>query len=171
MDTKITQDRLQTAIQLREVGRPQEARTLLLELLALYPDDAELNYQTAWAHDNLGLESEAVPFYLRAIELGLSKDSLQGALLGLGSTYRTLGEYKKAEQMLRRGMQEFPQDRAFPVFLAMALHNLQRHAEAMQLLLTNLAETTAEPSILCYKKALLFYAPQLDKTWANDEKE
>lgn len=163
-------ERLQTAIQMRETGEPQQARALLLELLALYPDDAELNYQTAWVHDNLGLESEAVPFYLRAIELGLSRDSLQGALLGLGSTYRTLGEYAKAEQMLRRGMQEFPQDRAFPVFLAMALHNLQRHTEAMQLLLTNLAETTTEPSILRYKKALLFYAPQLDKTWI-DEKE
>ncbi|WP_338247331.1 tetratricopeptide repeat protein [Dictyobacter halimunensis] len=165
------QDRLHTAIQMREAGQAQEARTLLLELLALYPNDAELNYQTAWVHDNLGLERESVPFYLCAINLGLSKDSLQGALLGLGSTYRALGEYTKAEQMLRRGMQEFPQDRAFPIFLAMALHNLQRHAEAMQLLLTNLAETTAEPSILRYKKALLFYAPQLDKTWANDEKE
>ncbi|GCE22456.1 tetratricopeptide repeat protein [Dictyobacter kobayashii] len=153
------QDRLQNAIQLRETGHAKEARALLLELVATYPDHAELNYQTAWVHDNLGRESEAVPFYLHAIEQGLSRESLQGALLGLGSTYRTLGQYTKAEQTLRRGMQDFPQDRAFQVFLSMTLHNLQRHAEAMQLLLTNLAETSTDPSLLRYKKAMLFYAP------------
>lgn len=158
-------DRLQEAIELRSTGRAEEARTLLLELAAAYPDDAEVNYQTAWAHDNVGLEREAVPFYVRAIELGLSGAELEGALLGLGSTYRALGAYPQAEETLRRGMREFPHNRSFQVFLAMTLYNLRQHQEAMELLLTALVETTADESILRYKRAISFYAPQLDQTW------
>ena len=90
-------DRLAEAIQLRETGRAkqdqavlEEARTLLLELAAAYPDDAEITFQTAVAHDNLGLSREAVPFYLRALTQGLSGPDLERALMGLGSTYRGL---------------------------------------------------------------------------------
>jgi hypothetical protein len=49
----MTRDRLAEAIRLREEGRAkqdqvilQEARTLLLELAAAYPDDAEILFQT-----------------------------------------------------------------------------------------------------------------------------
>lgn len=158
-------DRLQEAVDLRAAGRAEEARAILLELVAASPDDAEINYQTAWVHDTLGREREAVPFYVRAIEQGLSGADLEGALLGLGSTYRTLGMYQQAEETLRRGMQAFPQNRVFPVFLAMTQYNSRHYREAMELLLTTLAETTADESILRYKRAILFYAPQLDQVW------
>ncbi len=161
-------DRLQKAIQLRSTGRAEEARALLLDLVASYPDDAEINYQTAWVHDTLGLEREAVPFYLRAIEQGLPEKDLEGALLGLGSTYRTLGAYQQSEEILRRGMATFPNNRSFQVFLAMTLYNLHRYHEAVELLLTNLAETTSDPTILEYKRAILFYAPQLDRQWSGE---
>jgi hypothetical protein len=62
-------------------------------------------------------------------------------------------------------METFPHKRAFQVFLSMTLYNLHRHHEAMELLLTNIAETTSDDSILSYKRAILFYAPQLDQTW------
>jgi tetratricopeptide (TPR) repeat protein len=158
-------DRLQAAIDLRSAGRAEEARAVFLELAAAFPDDAEINYHTACIHDHLGREREAVPFYEHAIKLGLSGADLEGALLGLGSTYRTLGAYQQAEETLRRGMQEFPQNRAFPVFLAMAWYNTSHYREAMELLLTMLAETTTDPSILRYKRAILFYASLLDQTW------
>src|SRR6266568_1874133 len=122
-------DRLTAAIQLREAGRArqdqamlEEARKLLLELTAAYPDEAEITYQTAIVHDNLGLERESIPFYVRVLEQGLSGPDLEGALLGLGSTYRGLGEYQKAEETLRRGVREFPHNRALQTFLAMALY-------------------------------------------------
>src|SRR5205807_7963594 len=108
-------ERVAEAIRLREAGRArqdqamlEEARTLLLELSAAYPDDAEITFQTAVAHDNLGLEHESIPFYVRALDQGLSGPDLERALLGLGSTYRGLGEHQKAEETLRRGVREFP---------------------------------------------------------------
>lgn len=153
-------------IALRKEGKLAEAITLAKKLVADEPNSPIAHYQCAWCHDSAGLEREAVPYYEKAIELGLApEDDLAGALLGLGSTYRTLGQYEKAAATLAKGMQQFPTDRSFPVFLSMACYNLGRHHEAMTLLLQNLAETSSDPTISAYQKAILFYANDLDKTW------
>lgn len=164
-------ERLAEAIQLREEGRAKQdqatlekARTLLFELGAAYPDDAEITFQTAVVHDNLGLEHESIPFYLRAIDQGLSGPDLERALLGLGSTYRGLGEYDKAEETLRRGVREFPRNRALQIFLAMTLYNAGQHKEAMEIALTNLLETTADEKLQYFKRPLMYYATHLDET-------
>lgn len=165
-------ERVAQAIRLREEGRAkqdqailQEARTLLLDLGAAYPDDAEITFQTAVAHDNLGLERESIPFYLRALDQGLSGPNLERALLGLGSTYRGLGEYQKAEETLRRGVREFPDNRALQTFLAMTLYNTGQYKEAMELVLTNLLETTSDEKLQYFKRGLMYYASHLDETW------
>src|SRR5262245_56086390 len=111
----IMNDHLSEAIGLREAGKLEQARALLLELVASHPNDPTINYQCAWSHDVLGLEREAVPFYERAIELGLRGDELAGALLGLGSTYRCLGEYHRAVETLSAGAAQFPDQRSFVV--------------------------------------------------------
>lgn len=153
-------------IALRKEGKLDEAIHLAKELVSQEPADPIAHYQCAWCHDSAGLEKEAVPYYEKAIELGLTpEDDLPGALLGLGSTYRTLGQYEQAAKTLATGMHKFPEDRSFPVFLSMAYYNLGRHHEAMTLLLQNLAETSSDPAISAYQKAILFYANDLDKTW------
>ncbi|MGZ3715223.1 MAG: tetratricopeptide repeat protein [Ktedonobacterales bacterium] len=164
-------ERVAQAIQLREAGRAtqdqamlEEARTLLLDLGAAYPNDAEITFQTAVVHDNLGLERESIPFYVRALEQGLSGPNLERALLGLGSTYRGLGEYQKAEETLRRGVREFPHNRALQTFLAMTLYNAGQYKEAMELVLTNLLETTSDEKLQYFKRPLLYYATHLDET-------
>ncbi len=154
-------DRLQEAIELRSTGHAEEARAILVDLVALYPDDAQINYLTAGVHDNLGREREA-------IKQGLSGPDLEGAFLGLGSSYRIIGAYQSAEETFRRGMAMFPDNRALQVFLAMTLYNLHLYHEAMELLLTTLAETTSDESILQYKRGILFYAPQLDQVWDKE---
>jgi tetratricopeptide (TPR) repeat protein len=172
------QERLAEAIQLREMGRArqdpailEQARKLLLELAATYPDEAEITYQTAIVHDNLGLERESIPYYIKALAQGLSGldpatklMKRERACLGLGSTYRGLGEYRQAEETLRQGLREFPHSRALQVFLAMALYNTQQYREALELALTNLMETTADETLQYYKRGVLFYASHLDET-------
>jgi hypothetical protein len=49
-------------VRLREAGDAEGARVALLGLVAERPGDAVVNYQTACAHDVLGLEAQAVPF-------------------------------------------------------------------------------------------------------------
>jgi tetratricopeptide (TPR) repeat protein len=165
-------ERLDEAIRLREEGRAKqdmeilkEARTRLLDLLAAHPDDAEINFQTGVAHDNSGMGREALPYYTKAIELGLAGPDLERCLLGLGSTYRYLGYYEQAEATLRRGVQEFPNNRALQVFHAIALYNTKSYKEAMEIVITNLLETTTDEKLQYFKRGIHYYATHLDETW------
>ncbi|MDG4861217.1 tetratricopeptide repeat protein [Streptomyces sp. T-3] len=158
-------DRLAGAVRLREAGRREEARELLVALDEEFPDDPEVAYQTAWVHDTLGLEAEAVPYYRRAVDVpGLSAEDRAGALLGLGSTYRVLGQYPQAVETLTAAVAEFPDDGALRTFLAMSLYNTGRTHDAMELLLKLLAATSSDPGIAAYRAAIEHYATDLDAT-------
>ena len=154
---------LEHAIRLREAGRLEEARDLLLNLLERNPEDPAVNYQCAWVHDRMGRELEAIPLYERAIERGLAGGDLEGATLSLGSSLRAVGDHTKAAEVLRAGVARSPQNRAMQVFLAMALHDLGDHEQALEILLRNLAETSSDPEIVAYREALSFYATRLNK--------
>lgn len=156
---------LAEAVRLRVEGHPEQARERLLALTADFPDAADVAYQTAWVHDVLGLESEAVPYYARSLQLpGLTEEERRGALLGLGSTYRVLGRYGQAVETLRRGVSEFPDDGAMRSFLAMALYNVDEHHEAMRILLRLVASTSTDPHVERYRPAIEHYASDLDAT-------
>ncbi|MEI5031941.1 tetratricopeptide repeat protein [Streptomyces sp. CA-278952] len=165
MSARKKKDLLEEADRLRTEGRPEEARERLLALTTEYPDDAEVAYRTAWIHDALGLESEAVPYYERALaNPELAAEDRSGALLGLGSTYRILGRYGQAVETLRRGVEEFPDNGSLRAFLAMALYNTDEHHEAMRLLLELTATTSNDPHVQGYRRAIEHYAKDLDET-------
>ncbi|MFI8434589.1 tetratricopeptide repeat protein [Streptomyces sp. NPDC079020] len=165
MNSQNKEDLLAEAVRLRTEGRPEEARTRLLSLTAEFPDDAEVAYQTAWVHDTLGLEAEAVPYYERCLRgTDLSAEDRRGALLGLGSTYRVLGRYGQAVETLRRGVSEFPDDGALRTFLSMALFNTDEHHEAMRILLELVAATSDDESVRRYRRAIGAYAKDLHET-------
>ena len=151
---------LERAVRLRGQGSWRR-RAVLLGLLERNPDDPAVNYQCAWVHDRMGREREAIPLYERAIERGLSGGDLEGAILSLGSSHRAVGDHAKAAEVLRGGVERFPQDRAMQVFLAMALHDAGEHDQAMGLLLRNLAETSSDPEIASYGEAISYYASRL----------
>jgi tetratricopeptide (TPR) repeat protein len=157
--------RIKIAISLREEGKLEESKVLMLETVGDIPDDPVANYQCAWSHDRLGLETEAVPYYVRAIDRGLEGADLEGAFLGLGSTYRTIGEYEKSVETLARGSGIFPNNRALQIFLSMSLYNFGKHAEAMEILLRNIAETSQDLEIRKYERALLYYKDRLNEIW------
>lgn len=158
-------NQLKAAVALRNEGKADEARVMLLRLYEQNGNDAELQYQLAWTHDVLGLEREAVPFYEKSLALGLPSEQRVGALLGLGSTYRTLGEYENSKVILERAVHEFPESKEFPVFLAMTMHNLGEHSLAMGMLLKLLAETSSDEGIRSYSKAISYYSDKLERVW------
>ncbi|MZD09361.1 tetratricopeptide repeat protein [Streptomyces sp. SID5785] len=162
-DAEQARSLLAGAVRLREEGRREEARTVLLDLRERFPEDVAIAYQTAWVHDALGREAEAVAHYGAAVARpGLSEEDRRGALLGLGSTYRTLGRYPEAVATLSGAVAEFPGDQALRTFLAMALYNAGRAHDGMRLLLTVVAETSADPDLVAYRPAIEHYARDLD---------
>ena len=150
---------------LRAAGQHEVARAALVALAASQPQAPIIQYEAACVHDFLGEERAAVPYYLAAIRHGLTGEELRGAYLGLGSTYRELGEYEASRTILQEGQTHFPEAKELPLFLAMTLYNLDEHHAAMQLLLTLLADTSTAASIQHYARAIRFYAQDLDQSW------
>ena len=151
--------------ELRKNGQHEEAKEQLIKLASQFPSDSALQYETACVHDFLGLEREAIPFYLSAIQNGLSGNDLRGAFLGLGSTYRTLGMYKESKQIFQEGLQSFPEAIEIKVFLAMTQYNIGEHHEAMTSLLNIIADTTTDLVTKEYARAIYQYAENLDRVW------
>ncbi|WP_409299855.1 tetratricopeptide repeat protein [Peribacillus sp. SCS-155] len=158
--------KLSEALMLRKEQRYKESNEILVALTEKYPENGTFQYQCAWSFDVMGKETEAVPYYEKAISLDLTATELAGAYIGLGSTYRTIGDYTKSYDLLKRATTIFPENQALKVFLAMTLHNLGRYSDGMQILLTLLADTSADTNIQNYKRAISFYADKLDETWS-----
>jgi tetratricopeptide (TPR) repeat protein len=156
--------KLAEAIALRKSNKPEEALSILKELLQSNPEDPVVNYQMAWTCDFMGKESEAVPYYEKAISNGLTEDR-SGAMLGLGSTYRCLGEYEKSLKVFDQAVKEFPENRSLKVFRAVTLYNLGKSEESVSQLLIQLLDTTNDSSIKSYDRALRFYSDKLNETW------
>ncbi|MFE5428391.1 tetratricopeptide repeat protein [Peribacillus simplex] len=156
---------LEIALSLRGKKEFKKSNRLLMDLAKKNPGDAVIQYQCAWSLDILGHEVKAVPYYEAALKLGLPEEEAKGACIGLGSTYRTIGEYEKSRQTLESGLAEFPEDKALLVFRAMAFYNLGQHDLAMESLLKIIAETSKDRDIQSYAKAIEFYSDKLDKVF------
>lgn len=145
----------------RHGGQIAHVLDLLRKLDARYPNVAEINYQLAWTCDVLGHEAQALPYYEKAVALGLPANELSGALLGLGSTLRCLGQLERSAEILRSGQAQFPDNREFDVFLALTLHHLGYHGESTRLLLHVIADTSEDPGLTAYQRAIRYAAGKL----------
>jgi len=162
---ELAMEELDMAIRLRKEGKLKESNKILIDLSNDNPNNSIINYQCAWSFDVMGLEKEAVPYYEKAILLGLPDDDLKGAFLGLGSTYRTLGEYEKSRKVFEEGLAKFSDNNAIKTFYAMTLYNLKEYPKAMEILLNNLVQTSSDEDIIKYKNAIEFYSDKLDQVW------
>lgn len=154
-------ERLNLAITLRESGHPADARSLLIALATDYPDDPGIHYQTAWAHDLLGREAEAVPYYERALALGLGEPDREGLVLGLGSTYRNVNRHNDAVATLEQGVRDYPANDAMRCFLALAQLSDGQPDIALATMLTLVLDTSQSPSVERFRRALTWYRDDL----------
>ena len=155
------------ATSLRKSGQHTAALAILLDLLRVAPINPRLNYEIACTYDPQGLEADAIPFYERALELGLSGADRCGALLGLGSSYRCVEQYADAVRTLERGVVEFPDAPEFDIFLALALYNMGEHRRSTQLLLNHIAKFPGTERIAQFQRAIHTYADQPDPPYED----
>lgn len=103
---------------MRENGRLGEANQLKVALVKEVPENGYYQFQCAWTYDSLGKENEPVLHYEKAIQLGLEPEILLDVYVGLGSTYRTLGQYEQAQRIFEQALSEFPETEHVKVFYA-----------------------------------------------------
>ena len=152
-------------IELIEKGQTEEALNLFFKLLDREQNNAEILYQIAWCLDILERGKDAIPYYEKAIEIGMDDEKLKGALLGLGSTYRTIGEYQSSLKIFNQAVLQYPTNNEFKVFRTMTNYNLGNHEDAMRELLEVIADTSSDENVKAYKKAILFYSDKLNQVW------
>jgi len=137
---------------------PDQLRDELAELLQdLDPKDARYLFEVASLHDFLGEEEQAVQPYQQALEAGLPGQKREEALIQLASTLRNLGQAEQAVTLLE---QIPPASHLFADaqgFLALALLDAGRGADAVRIAVATLA-----PHTQLYGRALAAYAQDLD---------
>ena len=161
-DIPAWKDELDAIVGARAHGQSKQILPRLKALDERHPNVAEINYQLAWSYEVLAHGGDALPYYEKAIALGLSPNELSGALLGLGSTLRTQGQPARSAEVLRSGKAQFPENREFDVYLALALHDLGQHTAALQLLIATLCDTTEDPGLTAYQRAIRYAAEHLE---------
>ena len=160
-DLPAWKEELDAIVGARAHGQASQLLPRLQDLDARHPHVAEIAYQIAWTCDTLGRAEQAVAAYEKAIALGLPPNEHSNALIGLGSTLRTLGQLDRSAEVLRSGQRQFPDNREFDAFLALTLHAQGKHAEALALALDTLITTTEDPGLTAYGRALRHAASQL----------
>ncbi len=156
---------LQNAVRLHDDGKYDEALHQLLHILPQYPEDALLQYHIACCYDAMGQESKAIPYYEKAIELGLNREKQKYALINLGSTLRALGHYHQSKEIFEKGLNEFPNSDVMKIFYSMTLYNLKYHEQAMEILLKAVLRKSDCKEIQAYRRAIEFYSNKLGEVW------
>jgi tetratricopeptide (TPR) repeat protein len=160
-DLPAWKEELDAIVGARAHGQFNQLLPRLQDLDARHPNVGEIAYQIAWTCDTLGRAEQALTAYEKAIALGLPPNELSNAYVGLGSTLRTLGQFDRSAEVLRTAKLQFPDNREFDVFLALTLHAAGQHAEALQLALETLIETTEDPGLTAYGRAIRHAAAKL----------
>ena len=129
-----------------------ELETLLAQLP---PDSAVAAFERAGAQDSTGHPDRAVPLYREALDAGLHGERRRRAVIQLASSLRNLGQFDESVALLERERNQSSDslDDAVAAFLALALHDVGRHDEALSLALSALA-----PHLPRYQRSLTDYA-------------
>jgi len=138
----------------RAHGQSGEILPRLQKLDAAFPHVAEINFQMGWTCEVLGRAEEAISYYDQAIALGLAPNEHSGALIGLGSCLRVIGQLERSASVLQSGRSQFPANREFDAFLALTLYAQNQPREAMRLMVEVLCETTEDPGLTAYQRTL-----------------
>lgn len=142
----------------RHGGQITHVLDRLRALDARYPNIGEIQYQLAWTCEMQGDARAALHHYEKAMALGLPTNELSGALIGLGTTLRTLGQHARAVEVLASARTQFPENREIEVFLALALRSAGRADEAVSLLIETLLEVSDDVGLSAYQRSIRHHA-------------
>ena len=137
----------------------QELLTAIEDLAAELGDESPVAaFERGSSLDSTGHSDLAVPYYRRALELGLEGARRRRAVIQMASSLRNLGEVSESVALLRaeRDRPADELDDAVAAFLALALVDAGREREATALALEALA-----PHLPRYQRSLANYAREI----------
>ena len=152
-----------TAIEYRKNGEYEHARDILEQMLVFAPKDAQLHYHMAVTCGMQGDETPALEHYRAALEAGLPDQEEGQAVLATTATLRSQGRFLEAARFLRKMLERRPNDDGLRAFLALTLHKLGMHSEALQTVIRLLVTTSESKHIRSLAPVLSFYADSLDQ--------
>lgn len=115
---------------LLRVGRLQEAASVLQDLVAREPGNAEAHTNLGLARQSAGLLDEAVEQYRAALGINPDLDTARGAL---AQALLAQGRTTEAEQLWRERLAARPSDPQVVLSLALVLERARRYADALAL--------------------------------------
>lgn len=118
-----------------------------------HPDNALVLYEVGGAYDTAGEESIALGFYERALQAGLSDDTLRKCLLQYGSTLRQLERFDESLMALDRALALFPGSDSVRMWHALSLHAAGRSDAAVAELLELAVDEIRSPDLQRYAVA------------------
>lgn len=154
-------EELDAIVGARHGGASEALLSRLQDLDRRRPNVPEILYQLAWSYDSVGKPEEALSRYEKALSLGLDPNEHAGALIGLSTCLLKTGQAPKASEIFKSAQAQFPENREFEAFLALARFAEGKQAEALQILLVVLAETSEDPGIVSYQRTLRHLATRL----------
>jgi cyanophycin synthetase len=104
--------------------------------------------------DAAGREKQAIPLYRLALARGLANEDLHTALIGLGSSLRTVGNTPAAITILRKARRLFPRDPVVVMFLALAHYDAGRRDLVIRQLGDALLKESTQPRLTRYRRVL-----------------
>ena len=104
-------------------------------------DDPAAIYEWASVQDFLGRETDAIPHYRRALDLGLDPERRSQAVIQLASSLRNVGDFTEAIRILEGVGSDSTIGDAGEAFLALSLFDAGRPGEALRVALKALGRT------------------------------
>jgi len=142
------------------------ARILLERAVTLDPNGAWAWHRLGWVENYSERPRDAIGHFERALRLSPLDPINFNNYVGFGSSYERLGEYDKAVEMYRRGLQERPNARWIYRHLAGALSGAGRIDEA-KAVLVELLRSYPDFTIAKFRQAMVFADDALDRMAEN----
>lgn len=154
---------------LKSKGRYEEARDQLAIWLEADPDNPRLVLEMGFTLDNLGDEVHAIPFYERALALGLDPADRPDAYIGLGSSLRVTGRTWDSRKVFERALGEFSDHPGIRVFYALTLYQDGNASDAVRQLLDVMLREVVHPDFVPYRQSLRYYRDHLTEHGFHSE--
>ncbi|RYL92138.1 tetratricopeptide repeat protein [Sporolactobacillus sp. THM7-4] len=137
---------IRAACRLIDSENGKQGMDQLRDLWSQNPDQGEVFLEVALELDKRSMEDEAIPLYVKALELDLPDEKEWIALACLASSYRNIGDYVNALKTINHARKKYHSHPVIECFYSLILLDSKKCTEAVRTLgMTLLRE--ADPNV------------------------